>query len=282
MVLGAYPHKQEKPRMSFEEPLLEDNGSFPASRSSSEETRYERATSRFSKYRQTSSQNPRRSLIITLAQCIGLSALVLQSLVIWNLWRESRHARALGEINGLVPPVEIKPQRFMPNPEFDPLNATDPEWLSVMPLGGGFVAIDNWQNKRLPPPIQSQGKDLYNVAVFHQLHCLHMLAEEFENLLENRHIGETSTKGTHTGHEEGHGGQDDDLMLWHIRHCFEYIKTSLTCCADTALEGQKSDTDQPATDGFGAYHTCRNFDAVMTWAEENSPSRQGGYPHGTA
>jgi hypothetical protein len=72
------------------------------------------------------------------------------------------------------------------------------------------------------------------------------------------------------------------MKMAHVRHCFEYIKSSLTCCADTALEGQKSDSDLPGTDGVGSYHNCRNFDEVFSWAEVNSPSAQSGYPSNTA
>ena len=146
------------------------------------------------------------------------------------------------------------------------------------------MPIQDWHGKALPEPIHTHGKDLYNVAVFHQLHCLHMLAEEFGNLLAGRHVGDTTSKRAgHSGHEGSMGEEmDEGLMMWHIRHCFEYIKTSLTCCADTALEGQKSDTEQPATDGFGAYHVCRNFDGVFNWAETHRASDQTGYPHGTA
>jgi hypothetical protein len=76
---------------------------------------------------------------------------VLQSVVLWKLWRQSDDAEALGEINGLVPSgtyftsiwewshaylgyaVGIQTRRFASDPAFDPLNASDPDWLRVMP-----------------------------------------------------------------------------------------------------------------------------------------------------
>ena len=146
------------------------------------------------------------------------------------------------------------------------------------------MPIKDWQGQTLPEPIHTHGKDLYNVAVFHQMHCLHMLAEEFSNLIEGRSMSDTRSKRSGNNGRRGsdHDIEDEDLMMWHIRHCFEYIKTSLTCCADTALEGQKKDTELPATDGFGAYHMCRNFDSVFDWADLHRASDQTGYPHGTA
>ncbi|KAI0975028.1 hypothetical protein F4678DRAFT_485957 [Xylaria arbuscula] len=288
MAFGAYPHKQEELRMSLEQPLLD--GSGMSSRTSDEDIEFEKKSPHFSARGGISPRRLRRSLILTIAQGIGLTALVLQSVVLWRLWRQADHAESLGEINGLVPSVRTEVRRFEPDPAFDPLNASDPDWLRVMPLGGGFVSVDNWHGKSLPPPIPSRGKDLYNVAVFHQLHCLHMLAEEFGNLLANRKVGSTPASkrdNKHSGHgQHSHnGGQDDggdNATIGHIRHCLEYIKTSLTCCVDTALEGQKRDSDLPGTDGFGSYHTCRNFDEVFSWAEANSPSAQSGYPSNTA
>ncbi|RFU72107.1 hypothetical protein TARUN_10150 [Trichoderma arundinaceum] len=187
-------------------------------------------------------------------------------------------------MNRLVASVGTETRLFEPDPTFNPLNASDQGWESVMPMGGGFVTIQDWQGKDLPKPIHSRGKDLYSISVFHQLHCLHMLAEEFSNLLEGRTMGGTAMKqATHRRHGSSMEEEmDKDLMMWHIGHCFDYLKSSLTCCADTALEGQKSDTEEPATDGFGARHVCRNFDQVYQWAETHRASDQTGYPHGTA
>lgn len=215
----------------------------------------------------------RKAQLVTICRnaLIGVLLLVvmLQTAILHSAWLESKDPRPLEEINSLVPPVRSSAKIFRADPDFDPLNATDTSWMKVMPAGGGFISVDDLSDKSLPPPIRSRGKNLYNVAVFHQLHCLHMLAEEFSNLLGN------------TQHD-AHGDMSDELMMWHIRHCFEYLKNSLTCCADTALEGQKSDTDEPATDGFGAYHVCRDYDSVYDWAKEHRISDQGGYPHGTA
>lgn len=54
------------------------------------------------------------------------------------------------------------------------LNATKANWLSYMPIGNGFVAIDNVQDHAdsLPTAIDYKGHDAFSLAVFHQLHCL--------------------------------------------------------------------------------------------------------------
>ncbi|KAI0160424.1 hypothetical protein GGR57DRAFT_499110 [Xylariaceae sp. FL1272] len=263
------------------------------SRTSDKDIEFERQSPHFSPRSGILRGRLGRSLVLTIAQGLGFAALVLQSVImLWRLWRQEDHLDTLGEINGLVPSVRTEVRRFEPDPTFDPLNVSDSGWLRVMPLGGGFVPVDDWQGKSLPYPIPSRGKDLYNVAVFHQLHCLQILAEEFSILLADAKGGRTPTpnqKNIHSGHEhhshgftgQEKGGQNDggdDAIIEHIRHCLQYIKMSLTCCADTALEGQARGSDLPGTDGYGSYHTCRNFDEVLSWAEANSPSAQSGYP----
>ena len=54
----------------------------------------------------------------------------------------------------------------------------------------------------------------------------------------------------------------------HIDHCFRYLRQSLVCCGDTALEGQNSRAKIPDTDGTGATHLCKDFEKVREWAEE--------------
>ncbi|KAL7929242.1 hypothetical protein V8C35DRAFT_315892 [Trichoderma chlorosporum] len=40
----------------------------------------------------------------------------------------------------------------------------------------------------------------------------------------------------------------------HIQHCFRYLRQSLMCCGDTALEGQIPNSNISGTDGTGAVH----------------------------
>ncbi|ETS75355.1 hypothetical protein PFICI_12299 [Pestalotiopsis fici W106-1] len=267
MAFGVYTSKQVAMRKSSERPLLSIASSSSTAPSDDFEYEVDRTISRHERRRR------RKAQIVTLCRntLIGVLLLVvmLQTAILHSTWLQSKDPRPLEEFNSLVPSVGSKVKIFKADPSFEPLNATDASWMKVMPAGGGFISVDDWSDKSLPPPIRSRDKNLYNIAVFHQLHCLHMLAEEFSNLLGNN---------KHHGHED----MSDDLMMWHVSHCFEYLKNSLTCCADTALEGQKSDTDEPATDGFGAYHVCRDFETVFDFARKHRISDQGGYPHGTA
>ena len=49
----------------------------------------------------------------------------------------------------------------------------------------------------------------------------------------------------------------------HSAHCFDYIRQSIICAADTSLEG-KADADP----GWGSKHECKDYDALLAWANE--------------
>jgi hypothetical protein len=54
----------------------------------------------------------------------------------------------------------------------------------------------------------------------------------------------------------------------HVDHCFRYLRQSIVCCADTALEGQSPKAPVPDTDGTGSTHLCKDFEMVKAWASE--------------
>lgn len=53
----------------------------------------------------------------------------------------------------------------------------------------------------------------------------------------------------------------------HADHCFRYLRQTIVCCADTALEGQNPRAPIPDTDETGATHLCKDFEMVKAWAE---------------
>lgn len=65
--------------------------------------------------------------------------------------------------------------------------------------------------------------------------------------------------------EEAHHHPDPQR---HADHCFRYLRQSIVCCADTALEGQNPRAKIPDTDGTGATHLCKDFEMVKAWASE--------------
>lgn len=176
------------------------------------------------------------------------------------------------------------------------LNTSDEAWQTIMPskpsrsfwlilhleayfinylrsVGGGFIEADNWERyqKTLPPAIHDHGKNAFTVAAFHQIHCLHYILTEFNILLESH-----QDKGGRQEHDHTRGGLDTEAID-HVGHCFHYLRSSLMCCGDTALEGQASDTHQLGTLGEGSYHVCKAYGKIQAWAETSRASDAHGF-----
>ena len=54
----------------------------------------------------------------------------------------------------------------------------------------------------------------------------------------------------------------------HTDHCFRYLRQTIACCGDTALEGQNLKAEVADTDGTGATHLCKDFGMIKAWASE--------------
>lgn len=50
----------------------------------------------------------------------------------------------------------------------------------------------------------------------------------------------------------------------HSAHCFDYLRQSIMCAADTSLEGKTE-----AGPGWGSEHECTDYDALLAWANAN-------------
>lgn len=50
----------------------------------------------------------------------------------------------------------------------------------------------------------------------------------------------------------------------HSAHCFDYIRQSIMCAADTSLEGMTE-----AGPGWGSEHECKDYDALLEWANKH-------------
>lgn len=53
----------------------------------------------------------------------------------------------------------------------------------------------------------------------------------------------------------------------HTRHCFEYLRQSLMCSADSTIEPAGSRVDGFL--GWGFRRQCRNYEELKNWAEES-------------
>jgi hypothetical protein len=170
---------------------------------------------------------------------------------------------------------------FAPDPMFVPENvseffteAVQARWLSIVPstasspnfdtfrtgpdksdVGGlGYVQINNTQGyNNLPTPLVSYPDSTFTTAVTHQLHCLHAIVEV---------VAAYTSNDLDRLPEEG---------AWHLGHCFDYLRQSIMCSGDMALEGQHTTFPSgfQGSDGWDAKHVCRDYNQVLAHLEEN-------------
>jgi hypothetical protein len=62
---------------------------------------------------------------------------------------------------------------------------------------------------------------------------------------------------------DGHG-------LWHIKHCFNYIRHALQCAGDTTIELPTMFNGQKIFIGWNTTHQCRNYETVWEYALNHS------------
>ncbi|KAH7380539.1 hypothetical protein DE146DRAFT_730086 [Phaeosphaeria sp. MPI-PUGE-AT-0046c] len=212
---------------------------------------------------------PRRSKFWTrLLGSVGalkwpVTFLLLFAILLCELSVMRRHPSLLAigaELNGLVPRFSQEYKKFRDDGLYvsdhktmDSINATKHNWEALMPVGGGFIDVQDYASYDLPPPQhykESPGKEVFTIAVFHELHCLmHMTSYMDKLILQIRNKD----------------WEIDEHALEHNDHCINYLHNALLCCGDTTLEGQ-SQVDKLGTDGTGAVHVCRNYGEISEWA----------------
>jgi len=106
----------------------------------------------------------------------------------------------------------------------------------------------------LPTPLPeylAQNMTVFTTSVTHQLHCLYTIVEAYSAMSSKTMLKVPSKRP------------------WHIQHCFEYLRQSIMCCGDTALEG--AETTFPdgvkGSDGWDAKHVCKDYRKVYEYLE---------------
>ncbi|KAJ8121333.1 hypothetical protein ONZ43_g2184 [Nemania bipapillata] len=103
------------------------------------------------------------------------------------------------------------------------------------------------------------GDDLYmvEVDVFHQIHCLNVLRK-----------GLVTNYDYYWGRRWGFEPPLD--FKTHIRHCMSLLLQNLMCDADVEIITHEWNEEQPwPFPDFGPVKQCRDFDALLEWAESN-------------
>ncbi|KAI1181946.1 hypothetical protein F5B17DRAFT_227119 [Nemania serpens] len=159
-----------------------------------------------------------------------------------------------------VPTFPRKTYKFLPDPNYvrddmlfteqDTLNTLH-NWLPLSSEARGYVQIanhasyDTLGNPYIVAIDRMTDGPAYMMSVFHQLHCLSYIVDHYQR---------------------GYAGANlTEEVAHHSAHCFDYLRQSIMCAADTNLEGETE-----AGPGWGSDHTCADYDAVLAWANEHS------------
>ncbi|KAF2663830.1 hypothetical protein BT63DRAFT_460952 [Microthyrium microscopicum] len=171
--------------------------------------------------------------------------------------------------------VRVVRKVFQPNDNFSIFsgNKSSEAWSSMRPAGGGFLEINKRHQRqlRLAPGIQQPyGADHYGVSVFHQLHCLEMIRNNYYNLLTGELQSTTRDQLLQLDYNSS-----EAYLHKHIDHCFDYVRQSLMCAGDVTIE--------PAQDAFKGVHRaingwnvehrkCRDWSQILEWAKKHKAS----------
>jgi len=170
-----------------------------------------------------------------------------------------------GDIFGLTPKFSQRKVTFRNNSAYMPddptqffKHRTHDRWLELAPRGLGYLEIkDSDQYKFTQESLTGFGnKTVYTTSVTHQLHCLHSIVEAYSFL---------SMK------VNGLVADDANFKMWHVNHCVDYLRQSIMCCGDTAIEGRATTFDsahsEAASDGWGVTHVCRDYGEIKEWLD---------------
>ncbi|KAM3065613.1 hypothetical protein ACMFMG_011322 [Clarireedia jacksonii] len=130
-------------------------------------------------------------------------------------------------------------------------------WIELSSAARGFVQVHSTSHAKLPDPYivavnRTSDGPAYMVSAFHQLHCLSYLVEHYQATM-------------------------TEEVAEHTAHCVDYLRQAIMCNADISLEGQT-----PEGAGWGAVHQCKDWDALLEWANKNSAAKWRGVIPDTA
>ncbi|KAI0512810.1 hypothetical protein F5B22DRAFT_648402 [Xylaria bambusicola] len=158
-----------------------------------------------------------------------------------------------------TPKFPRKTYKFLPDPNYvrgdmlfseqETLNTLH-SWIPLSSDARGYVQIPNHASYDILADPYTVALDrntdgpAYMMSVFHQLHCLSYVVDHYQR---------------------GYGGANlTDDVAHHSAHCFDYLRQSIMCAADTNLEGETE-----AGPGWGSDHVCTDYDALLQWANEH-------------
>ncbi|KAK3702917.1 hypothetical protein LTR37_014766 [Vermiconidia calcicola] len=175
-----------------------------------------------------------------------------------------------GDTNGVWPRLPHRVVTFKPDNRYV-RNLTSPtfkedtreHWLNILP------SVPNpGKYPHLPTPYMKDDKAVYMTSVTHQLHCLYTIMHSINDLLLND--GSFTIDIDDDGNESSMHGIDGQAAQ--LSHCFDYLRQSIMCHGDTALEGaHPTNTKGPGIggdDGWNVRHVCKPWKPIHNWLEK--------------
>ncbi|KAI1359731.1 hypothetical protein F5Y08DRAFT_69549 [Xylaria arbuscula] len=216
-------------------------------------------------YLQASSQSRKGRLLTVLKRYRWLLdvflVLVIIALLLERFWHRNSNLEGNGDVTGFAPQFSQQIREFSPDPGFVPQNTSEffseetrKKWLDILPKGLGYLEVKDPEKYDNLPTKVAIFENQYVVAtsMTHQLHCLHAIAEAYSAL----------TSDTTMVPKD---------MLWHVPHCFDYLRQSIMCCGDVALEGDQTTFPDgfEGSDGWDAKHVCKDYGQILDYLNEN-------------
>lgn len=128
------------------------------------------------------------------------------------------------------------------------------------PLEAAVSQIDAIMAAKLPNATTPFNEDpshyIVTLDVFHQLHCLNMMRK----LVYPDAYPKDLTSGS---------AESKDNVV-HFEHCYEQLRQSLQCHSDVStIFWEWSERRQRYLGNAHTTHTCRNFEKIRQWGDEN-------------
>jgi len=138
-------------------------------------------------------------------------------------------------------------------------------WIELSAAGRGYIQVPDRELYDLGEPYtvpidRRTDGPAYMMTVFHQLHCL-------VGFILTCPCHETNNRQSYLAEHLQQGFSGIELtkeVAHHTAHCFDYIRQGIMCNADTSLEGSTE-----AGPGWGSEHVCKDYDAVLEWANKH-------------
>ncbi|KAM3415307.1 hypothetical protein BST61_g8836 [Cercospora zeina] len=178
-------------------------------------------------------------------------------------WHSDFHA---ARSTGPVPEIPFSSVTFRQDERFSRTwsEGSNDAWSELMPPGDGFVVVENPRSYNLPPGKNSRYGEVYDISMWHQLHCLlHM-----RTYMSSMHSFLNQTENLPQFYEVVLAPQLD-----HILHCFDYLRQAVMCAGDMTLEWPRTEPDgrRFAVDGWGVKHEhCRSWDVMTNFVEKHA------------